>query len=137
VVGRDPEDLAVVAAEIERRYGSDYDVAAWPDPDAALEDLHHLRASDRPVALVLACQHADDDGVAFLGRVRTVDPQSQRAAIVRWGDFATSGVLLAALFAAGDVRRGSIKRVASAVGEGAVVISQVHAYLDGVQQAGR
>jgi thioredoxin reductase len=34
-----------------------------------------------------------------------------------------------AVFAAGDVRAGSVKRVASAVGEGAVVISQVHAHL--------
>jgi thioredoxin reductase len=34
------------------------------------------------------------------------------------------------VFAAGDVRRGSIKRVASAVGEGAITIPQVHRYLD-------
>jgi len=33
------------------------------------------------------------------------------------------------LFAVGDVRRGSIKRVASAVGEGSVAISAVHAHL--------
>jgi thioredoxin reductase (NADPH) len=33
------------------------------------------------------------------------------------------------VFAVGDVRAGSIKRVASAVGEGSVVISAVHAYL--------
>ncbi len=33
------------------------------------------------------------------------------------------------LFVVGDVRRGSVKRVASAVGEGSVVVSQVHAYL--------
>lgn len=32
-------------------------------------------------------------------------------------------------FAVGDVRRGSLKRVASAVGEGSVVVSAVHAYL--------
>lgn len=32
-------------------------------------------------------------------------------------------------FAVGDVRRGSVKRVASAVGEGSVVVSAVHAYL--------
>ena len=32
-------------------------------------------------------------------------------------------------FAIGDVRRGSVKRVASAVGEGSVVISSVHAHL--------
>lgn len=35
------------------------------------------------------------------------------------------------MFAVGDVRAGSVKRVASAVGEGSVVISTVHAHLDG------
>jgi thioredoxin reductase (NADPH) len=42
--------------------------------------------------------------------------------------FATS---VAGLFAVGDVRAGSVKRVASAVGEGSVVVSAVHAYLGG------
>jgi thioredoxin reductase (NADPH) len=32
-------------------------------------------------------------------------------------------------FAVGDVRAGSVKRVASAVGEGSIVIAQVHQYL--------
>jgi len=32
------------------------------------------------------------------------------------------------VFAGGDVRSGSVKRVASAVGEGAMVIRQVHEY---------
>ncbi len=36
---------------------------------------------------------------------------------------------LAGVFAVGDVRSGSVKRVASAVGEGSVVIQQVHRYL--------
>jgi thioredoxin reductase (NADPH) len=36
------------------------------------------------------------------------------------------------LFAVGDVRAGSVKRVASAVGEGSVVVSAVHAYLAGM-----
>ena len=35
------------------------------------------------------------------------------------------------LFVAGDVRHGSIKRVASAVGEGAMAIALVHRYLAG------
>jgi thioredoxin reductase (NADPH) len=34
------------------------------------------------------------------------------------------------LFAAGDVRYGSMKRVASAVGEGAMAIALVHSYLE-------
>jgi thioredoxin reductase (NADPH) len=33
------------------------------------------------------------------------------------------------LFAVGDVRSGSVKRVASAVGEGSVVLSEVHRFL--------
>jgi thioredoxin reductase (NADPH) len=33
------------------------------------------------------------------------------------------------VFAAGDVRHGSVKRVASAVGEGASAVQQVHRYL--------
>jgi thioredoxin reductase (NADPH) len=40
--------------------------------------------------------------------------------------FATS---IPGLFAVGDVRSGSVKRVASGVGEGSVAISAVHAYL--------
>ena len=37
---------------------------------------------------------------------------------------------LPGVFAIGDVRAGSVKRVASAVGEGSVVIHQVHRYLE-------
>jgi thioredoxin reductase (NADPH) len=38
---------------------------------------------------------------------------------------------LAGVFAAGDVRSQSVKRVASAVGEGALVVTLVHRYLEG------
>ena len=34
------------------------------------------------------------------------------------------------VFAVGDVRSGSVKRVASAVGEGSVVVSRIWSYLD-------
>jgi len=43
---------------------------------------------------------------------------------------------LPGVFAAGDVRAGSVKRVASAVGEGALAITRVHAHLAGLA-AGR
>jgi thioredoxin reductase len=39
---------------------------------------------------------------------------------------------LPGVFAAGDVRHGSVKRVASAVGEGAITIPLVHRYLEGI-----
>ena len=42
---------------------------------------------------------------------------------------------LPGVFAAGDVRRGSVKRVASAVGEGAITIPLVHRYLQGIVAA--
>jgi thioredoxin reductase (NADPH) len=38
---------------------------------------------------------------------------------------------LPGVFAAGDVRSGSVKRVASAVGEGAMAVQLVHAHLQG------
>jgi thioredoxin reductase (NADPH) len=41
---------------------------------------------------------------------------------------------IAGIFAIGDVRAGSTKRVAAAVGEGAAVVAQVHAYLGGLNR---
>ncbi len=38
---------------------------------------------------------------------------------------------LAGVFAAGDVRCGSVKRVTTAMGEGATVVHLVHDYLGG------
>ncbi|MDF7777734.1 FAD-dependent oxidoreductase [Sphingomonas sp. AOB5] len=37
------------------------------------------------------------------------------------------------IFAVGDVRSGSVKRVASGVGEGSVVVSAIHKYLEGLR----
>jgi len=37
------------------------------------------------------------------------------------------------VFAIGDVRNGSVKRVAAGVGEGAAVVAQIHAYLASLQ----
>jgi thioredoxin reductase (NADPH) len=37
---------------------------------------------------------------------------------------------LSGVFAVGDVRQGSVKRVASAAGEGAVCVRLIHDYLD-------
>lgn len=43
---------------------------------------------------------------------------------------------LPGVFAVGDARRGSVKRVASAVGEGSVVVSSVHTHLAEVEAGG-
>ncbi len=44
---------------------------------------------------------------------------------------------LQGVFAIGDVRSGSVKRVASAVGEGSVVIQQVHRHLEAMSESAR
>ncbi len=50
-----------------------------------------------------------------------------RGFLVTGSDYGTT---MPGVFAIGDVRAGSVKRVASAVGEGSVVIQRVHAYLE-------
>ena len=52
--------------------------------------------------------------------------RDERGFVVAGSDFATN---VPGIFAIGDVRAGSVKRVASAVGEGSVVIQHVHHYL--------
>jgi thioredoxin reductase (NADPH) len=37
---------------------------------------------------------------------------------------------IAGVFAVGDVRFGSVKRVGAAIGEGATVVQQIHAFLE-------
>jgi thioredoxin reductase (NADPH) len=50
---------------------------------------------------------------------------------------AAAGVKQPGLFVAGDVRHSSSKRVASAVGEGAMAIALVHRYLDEARDPAR
>ena len=40
------------------------------------------------------------------------------------------------VFAVGDVRSGSAKRLGAAIGEGGAVVTQIHAYLAGIATAG-
>ena len=65
----------------------------------------------------------DEWGFVLTGREAGADPA------------ASASSSLPGVFAAGDARRGSIKRVASAVGEGALVINQVHQYLANLDHA--
>ena len=66
------------------------------------------------------------------GFVLTGADAAARARCGRWrGRRSPTRRPLPALFAVGDVRCGSVKRVASAVGEGSVVVSQLHQHLQG------
>ncbi|SEJ81938.1 cyclic nucleotide-regulated FAD-dependent pyridine nucleotide-disulphide oxidoreductase [Sphingobium sp. AP50] len=64
------------------------------------------------------CVHLDERGFVLTG---------QKAGRADDSMFETS---LAGVFAIGDVRSASVKRVASAVGEGSVVVSAIHQFLD-------
>jgi len=55
--------------------------------------------------------------------------RDERGFVVAGSNYETS---VPGIFAIGDVRAGSVKRVASAVGEGSVVIQHVHRYLEAV-----
>ena len=70
--------------------------------------------------------HRDDKGFILTGQdlplVKPTEPRKQATPL----PFETS---MPGVFAAGDVRHGSVKRVASAVGEGSVSIRSVHQYL--------
>jgi thioredoxin reductase (NADPH) len=69
----------------------------------------------------------------WLGAV--VDTDS--AGFIRTGTAGTTmhGTSLPGIFAVGDVRSGSVKRVASAVGEGSVVVAEIHQYLSRLKEA--
>jgi thioredoxin reductase (NADPH) len=58
--------------------------------------------------------------------------RDERGFVVAGPSYETS---LPGVFAIGDLRAGSVKRVASAVGEGSVVIQHVHRYLASVEEA--
>jgi thioredoxin reductase (NADPH) len=68
----------------------------------------------------------DEQGYVITGRDLFEQPEA------RWDEDREPMPLetsMPGVFAAGDVRRGSIKRVASGVGEGATVVRLVHEYL--------
>lgn len=78
-------------------------------------DLRHLFlfvGADPNAAWLSNCVSLDDKGFVETGR-STLSLETDRAGV----------------FAIGDVRAGSTKRVAAAVGEGAAVVSQIHQYL--------
>src|SRR5262245_49010501 len=74
----------------------------------------------------------DQWGVVLTGRALPDEPGVNRPAGRAPLPLETS---LPGVFAAGDVRRGSVKRVASAVGEGAITIPVVHRYLEDTPKA--
>ena len=71
----------------------------------------------------------DDRGFVLTGRDLLRDGRSPPPGLAAGPATAAARGQLPGVFAASDVRRGSVKRVASAVGEGATAVQLVHQYL--------
>jgi thioredoxin reductase (NADPH) len=102
--------------------------------DAGLQDIETTSlflfiGADANTGWLHGCVELDQKGFVLTGTAlpaATTDTDRWRAA--GRGPFLLE-TSLPGVFAAGDVRSGSAKRVASAVGEGAMAVSFVHAYI--------
>jgi thioredoxin reductase (NADPH) len=84
-----------------------------------------MTGADPNTAWLNGCVALDSEGFIKTGS----DLSPEDLSYVRWPVNRQPYLLetnLPGVFAVGDVRRGSIKRVASAVGEGSIAISFVH-----------
>ncbi|HEX4566122.1 MAG TPA: FAD-dependent oxidoreductase, partial [Vicinamibacterales bacterium] len=108
----------------------------WRDKQRGIEETHEIRhvfmmtGAVPNTAWLGNCIALDEKGFVRTGPGLTAEDLSQR----RWPLARGPQILetsLPSVFAVGDVRSGSMKRVASAVGEGATAISLVHQALAG------
>lgn len=102
----------------------------WKDKKTGQVSAHNIRhvfimagASPRTEWL-RGCLALDDKGFIITGRDLDASTQAQKWPLSRRPQMLETS--LPAVFAVGDVRSGSVKRVASAVGEGAIAINLVH-----------
>lgn len=102
----------------------------WKDKKTGQVSAHNVRhvfimagASPRTEWLQ-GCLALDDKGFIITGRDLDVSTQMQKWPLSRRPQMLETS--LPGVFAVGDVRSGSVKRVASAVGEGAISVSLVH-----------
>jgi thioredoxin reductase (NADPH) len=89
----------------------------------SLRHLFLFIGADPNAAWLEHCVAVDDKGFVVTGADFTEDTSASRRAVLPL-ETSQPGV-----FAIGDVRAGSTKRVAAAVGEGAAVVAQIHSVL--------
>ena len=122
--------------EIEALEGGNHlDSIRWRDNQTGQTEEHNIRhvfvmtGADPNTSWLNGCVALDARG--FIKTGPDLSPENLSAA--RWplarGPYLLE-TCLPGVFAAGDVRGGSIKRVASAVGEGSIAISLVHKVLE-------
>jgi thioredoxin reductase len=91
IVSEDPDNFRIVADEVRKRYGTDYQVVTSTSHATATHDLERLRQSDIPVALILATHGGREKrGISFLAQTRSLHPTAKRVVVIVWGDFETA-----------------------------------------------
>ena len=124
-----------VGMEVERAEGDDHltGLVVKHRADGTTEHLDvtglFIFIGGRPHSdLVEGLVDLDEDGFVLTGgdliRRGRLDPERWRGRTPSLMETSVPGI-----FAAGDVRSGAVKRVASAVGQGSVCVSLVHEYL--------
>jgi thioredoxin reductase len=94
VLTRDDEARATVVAELDRRYGRDYEIVECVHPEEAGDRL----TGGPPVAgLFGGLGPADPDGLAVLRALHRDHPEAMTVAVVRWGDWETARPIFEAL----------------------------------------
>lgn len=91
IVSEDPDNFRIVADEVRKRYGSDYQIVTSTSYRKATEELERLSADDIPVALILATHGGrEQHGISFLAGTRSLHPTAKRVVVIVWGDFETA-----------------------------------------------
>jgi thioredoxin reductase len=91
IVSEDPDTFRIVADEVRKRYGTDYEVVTSTSHQAATENLKKLSQSGIPVALILATHGGQEQrGISFLAQTRSLHPAAKRVVVIVWGDFETA-----------------------------------------------
>jgi thioredoxin reductase (NADPH) len=120
--------------ELTQLYGSleeGLTAVSWRDGQSGLEEKRPIRhvflfvGADPETTWLAGCGVAlDPDGFVLTGHAASPPAVRVPAAL----ESSVPGV-----FAVGDVRSGSVKRVGGAIGEGAAVVALIHAYLAAVR----
>ncbi len=150
------DDAGVAGAlrdDLSRRFREDFRVIGETSAASGLATLRELADAGLPVALLIVDHNMSEmPGVDFLARAHEMHPKAKRVLLVE-RDYSVRSPAVRAMtlgqadyhlskpwmletsvpgvFAAGDARCRSIKRVASAVGDGATVVRIAQEYIAG------
>jgi thioredoxin reductase (NADPH) len=98
LVDDDPRAVGRLTYDLERRYGSDYDVAAVTSPGDGLVHLRDLHSRAVQVALLIADQWMPEmTGIEFLVKAHELHPEARRLLVIDVGDVTAETSIVKAL----------------------------------------